>query len=121
MGMAEVHYLADILGRERPDVRRLLQNASLNHQNIYIIEKHMLLKLKKMGIDLSELPQFSLNLPGNMSKDGIFIGYIMFGNKIIGELIIPVESFLEHTSIFGHSGCGKSYLIKMIIPQLVKE
>jgi hypothetical protein len=37
------------------------------------------------------------------------------------KMTIPVESFSEHTLNLGHSGCGKSFLNKFIIPQLAAK
>jgi hypothetical protein len=121
MSMNELYYLAEILGKERPEVRRMLQNAALNPQNVYIIQKHMMLLLKKRGFDLADLPQFSLNLPEGIDLGGIFAGNVLFGNMIAGKLSVPVESFAEHTLVCGHSGSGKSFLIRLIVPQLIKK
>lgn len=121
MSMAGIHYLAEILGKERPEVRRMLQNAALNPHNIYLIQKHMMLMLRKKGFDLSDLPLFSLNLPEGIDQGGIFLGNILFGEKHVGKMLVPVESFVLHTLIAGITGIGKSFLIKLIVSQLVEK
>jgi hypothetical protein len=121
MGVTEVQYLAELLGKNRPEVRRMLQNASLNPHNVHLIQKHMMLMVRQQGFDLSSLPVFTPKLPEQTSQNGIFAGNILFGDRYAGKLIIPVESFSEHTLNAGHSGCGKSFLNKLIVPQLAEK
>lgn len=117
----EIHYYADILGRNRPDIRRMLQNAALNPQNQYAIRKHMLLLLKKQGFDLSDLPLFSMNLPENVDESGISAGNIIFGNENTRKLYLSLDSFGGHTLVSGQTKIGKSTLVKYLIPQFVEK
>ncbi|MGD2084568.1 MAG: ATP-binding protein [Candidatus Aminicenantes bacterium] len=54
-------------------------------------------------------------------KPGIFIGTILYGDRHGANLLIPVESFALHVLIAGISGSGKSFLIKLILPQLIEK
>lgn len=121
MGLSELYYLADILGQDRPEVRRMLQTAKLSPHNIHIIQKHMMLMVRQRGFDLSNLPLFSLTIPKAIDHDGIFIGNILIAEKQCGKLYLPTESFVLHNLIAGISGCGKSTIIKQIAPQLIEK
>lgn len=52
------------------------------------------------------------------SEDGIFIGNILLNDSYGGQLIVPQESFGEHSAVFGTTGSGKSILIMHIALQL---
>ena len=57
----DILFVADIIGRDKPDIRRMVQHARLRPENAHRILKHMLLLLKRKGYDLSDLPLFNLN------------------------------------------------------------
>jgi len=119
MRFRNILYYSEILGRERPEVKRMIQTAMFNHELSPIIENHMLQALKNQGYDLTNLPLFSLNLPEDNDRDGVFAGKILFGNGRTSKLIIPVDSFERHALICGITRSGKSTLAKFIIPQLM--
>lgn len=52
------------------------------------------------------------------SENGIFIGNILLNDSYGGQLTVPLESFGEHSAVFGTTGSGKSFLIMHIAPQL---
>lgn len=114
----EIHYLAGILGTDRPDIRRLLQTAALHPEKAHRIHRHMLMLLRKEGYDLSDLPVFGRNLPEEIPGEGIFLGRIVQGNGKTRDLYIPLESFRRHTMVVGMTGSGKSTLVKWLILQL---
>ncbi len=121
MIIQEILYLTELLGKERPDVRRMVQKVRLHPEEAHVIRKHMLFRLRKMGFDLSDLPAFGSGPEEAISDDGIFAGDIIFGEKIRRKLLVPLDSFAEHTLVAGHSGSGKSFLIRMLVPQFVAK
>ncbi len=118
---SDILYLADILGKDRRDVKMMVQHARLRPENAHMILKHMLLILKKNGYDLSNLPKFNLNFPENSPDEGIFLGNVNFHYGRTRDLYLPVDSFLSHCLICGMTGVGKSTLLKSLIPQFVER
>lgn len=54
-----------------------------------------------------------------LSHDGIYIGEIISGEGYSGKLMIPLVSLVLHALIAGTTGAGKSYLIKLMVAQLI--
>jgi hypothetical protein len=117
MSIQEIVYLSEILGRKDPRVKRMVQKALISPETAHIIRRHMLHTLRNMGYDLTDLPVFGAGPGESVCNDGIFAGHVVLGGKEIYKLLIPVDSFAEHSLVAGHSGSGKSYLIRMLIPQ----
>jgi len=119
MAYGEIEYYARLLGRERPDVRRLLHTARTHPKLSGAVLTHMRLLLRKQGLTPEEIPPFG---PAETEiKDGVFAGAVMLGAEACGKLTIPVASFSEHTLVCGHSGSGKSYLIRLLLVQFVRR
>jgi len=121
MSIQEIVYLSEILGREVPGVKRMLQQAYLRPEKAHIIQKHMLYLLRNKGYDLTDLPLFSLNLPENVDESGISAGNVIFGNENTRKLYLSTDSFAGHTLVSGQTKIGKSTLVKHFIPQFVKK
>jgi len=116
----ELFYYADILGRERPEIHKCLEKAARNPELTLDYIRHFKRLLKNKDFDLSDLPLFG-SAPENRPREGIYAGDIMFGNRTSGKLLLPVEAFAEHTLVVGHSGAGKSFLIRMLVPQFAER
>ena len=71
MSVRDVFYLAEILGKDRLEVKRMLQFVRLHPEQAHVILRKMFLRLNNLGYDLSDLPLFSLNLPGDIDENGI--------------------------------------------------
>ena len=119
--ITDVFYLADILGKEKQRVKRMVQFVRLHPEQAHVILRKMLLQLRNEGFDLSDLPRFGLNLPEKHDSDGIIIGNALLGNKRMDELFVPMASYEEHTGVFGHSGSGKSLFVMSQVPQFMER
>lgn len=119
MVLDELHYLADLLGRENPKIKRMLQTAYMHPEEVYAIKKHMKLELKRRGYELEDLPLFGLNLPEIVPGKGMFVGYVVLGNGTEREMRTALDSYSRHTLAGGMSGSGKSTLMKFLVPQFV--
>ena len=107
---------AKLLGPERPDILRCLENAARNPESIPAYLKYFQKELLKCKLLLHDLPAFG-RAPEKQAGDGICPGDVILGEKRAGRLLIPPGSFNEHALVVGHSGSGKSFLIRFLIPQ----
>ena len=121
MSVEEILYYADRLGKDKPEVKRMVQTAVMHPEQAHVVKRHMQLELKKKGYDLTDLPVFSLNLPDSIPEDGIFLGNIPLGNGTERKGYLPVESYATHGLYCGMSGSGKSTLVKFSVPQFVSR
>ncbi len=113
----ELKSIAGMIGIEKPDIIKCLESAARNPDKIPLYKRHFLRELKKQGLALYDLPVFGLG-SGKITGDGISPGDIILGEKKVRKLIIPFGSFGEHTLVVGHSGSGKSYLIRYLVSLL---
>ena len=117
----DISYYASLLGRDKPEVQRMVQHARLHPEESHVIRKHMLYRLRKLGFSLADPQAFGPGPERTGRQDGIFAGEIVFGKQARKKLLIPIDSFSEHTLVSGHSGSGKSFFIRMLIPQFVSK
>lgn len=59
--------------------------------------------------------------PPEIGNDLIYIGEMITGEGHAGKLMIPLVSFMLHSLIAGIIGIGKSFLIKLIVTQLIAK
>ncbi len=117
--MDDIHYLAGIIGKDKPEVKRILRYVQMHPQMAYKVRRKMILYLNNKGYDLSDLPIFNLNFPENPPEKGIFLGEVNFQNNRTRPLYLPVEAFRNHCAVFGMTRAGKSTLLKLQIPQFI--
>jgi len=79
MSFQEILYYAEILGRDEPRVKRMVQKALLFPETAHIIRRHMLHTLRNLGYDLTELPAFGRLAEEDKHEGGILIGYVIEG------------------------------------------
>lgn len=116
----EIERRANLLGKNLPNIRRIVQYVALNPYNAEKVLKHMNLMLRNMGFDPSNLPLFGQELPKGVNQ-GIKFGNVIFGRETDRILFVPGASFGRHSLVSGVTGCGKSTLVKSTIPQFVAQ
>ena len=111
----ELKAYAELLGIDRPEIVKCLENARRNPDTAPAYKKHFMRELRRRGLTLSELPAFGVG-PSSAS-DGVSPGDVLLGERKVSRLALNPGSFDEHALIVGHSGSGKSFLIRHLIPQ----
>lgn len=111
----ELRSYAAMLGIDRPDVARCLENALRNPELAPAYKKHFLQELRRLGVALSELPPFGIG--PSLDGPGVSPGDVLLGERKVRRLMLAAAPFDEHALVVGHSGSGKSFLIRYLIPQ----
>jgi len=119
--LQELAYLAEILGKDRPEILCCLEKAARNPDLTQTYLRHFQRLAQKEGFSLHELPLFSLNLPEHLDENGIFAGNIISGSRRTKRLFASLDSFGSHTLVAGQTKIGKSTLVKSFIPQFVEK
>lgn len=115
----ELMAYAAMLGIDRPDVSKCLENAFRNPELAPVYKRHFMQELRRRGVALSELPAFGVG--PSLASGGISPGDVLLGERKVKALALAPGSFDEHALIVGHSGSGKSFLIRHLIPQFASR
>jgi hypothetical protein len=106
--------LADQVGRDRPGVQRLVENANMFPScrgSVYRILQGML--KEKEGVSLGSEPAFPV--PSSLPGEGQPLGRLLSGDTLLGEYRFPVSALAGNAAIYGCSGTGKSSLAGLLI------
>ena len=112
----ELKAYAGLLGIDKPEIAKCLENAKRSPETAPAYKKHFMRELRQRGLALHELPAFGVG-PANASDDGVSPGDVLLGDKKAKKLVLVPGSFGEHALVAGHSGSGKSFLIRHLVPQ----
>jgi len=74
--LQELLFFAEILGPDRPEIAKCLENAARNPALIPDYKRHFLRLLKKEGHELHDLPAFGRLSEKDKRLDGILLGHI---------------------------------------------
>lgn len=110
--------LAELLGKDSPEVQALVAAASIPGMEATVHE--MLRSLvRQKGWDPDDLPK--LALPQGMSESDYVIGTAMSGD-VVGEDVGPSEIDLSsHIGVFGQTNVGKSTLVKLLLIAFMRK
>jgi len=111
----ELMEYASMLGIDRPDVAKCLENARRNPETAPVYKKRFIAELHRQGLALHSLAPFGTG-PA-YAGDGVSPGDLLLGERKVRPLYLTPGSFDEHALVAGHSGSGKSFLIRHLIPQ----
>lgn len=106
---------ASMLGIDRPDVAKCLENARRNPETAPIYKKRFIAELHRQGLALHLLAPFGTG--PSLASEGVSPGDVLLGERKVKPLFLKPSSFDEHALVAGHSGSGKSFLIRHLIPQ----
>lgn len=104
--------LAELLGRDLPEVQALVAAASNPGMQDSVHE--MLRSLaRQRGFNPDDLPKFAL--PKGISESDYVVGTAMSGD-VVGEKVGISEADLpSHIGVFGMTATGKSTLVKLLL------
>ncbi len=105
--------LAEQVGRDRPGVQRLVENANMFPScrgSVYRVLQGML--KEKEGVSLGSEPAFPA--PSSLPGEGQVLGRVLSGDTPLGEYRFPVSALPGNAGIFGGSGTGKSMLAGLV-------
>jgi hypothetical protein len=110
-----IYRYSKLLGEDRPDIKLKLETFKRFPQLEERIEAELLSLLALEGYKISNLPPFPRPLPQDLNGGGINIGSFIQNDSPCGKFFLPLETFDErHTLIAGITGCGKSFLVKLL-------
>ena len=105
--MNDLEYCARLLGKDRPDVRRILENFQRDPQIRRNAEAYLLRLLEEEGGSILDLPPFTLT-PPTIDGDAFLIGQGLRGAGTPYDYLIPTQSIWQDSLIAGTKGMGKT-------------
>jgi DNA helicase HerA-like ATPase len=114
--LEELYCLGEKLGIDRPEIKKCLENAIRNPENIQIYKNHFFRLLKKEGFDLTDLPAFGKLVDEDIYENGYEIGNVIEGKNLGRKFNLPESIFKnQHVLITGITDYGKSHLAKILV------
>jgi hypothetical protein len=113
----EIDRYVGILGKDDPAVRKGLLRVSANPKEASSFRDQLVLMLKKKGYDPTDLPLFCIET-SPIGADGVTLGHVLCGNRILGQLAISIPSFTGHVLVAGITRAGKTTLVMQLIEQI---
>jgi len=113
----EIDTMADFLGRDNPEVCRLLRTAQDPNWQGFVLRSFRRMCRSRYGVDPDNLPAFPpvRDLPSGK----LVIGRVLNGDSEGATVAIPADQLCRHVGIFGQSGSGKTSLAKAIACQAI--
>ncbi len=111
-------------GDRSPHVTRIMMVEVLGeiHAQDGYLEIFEPISLAQTGKGVYQMPAneipWLLNTPTS-AEEGLYIGEVRSGNEAV-NLILPLEALARHIAIVGKSGVGKSYLVGVLIEELIR-
>lgn len=121
LAFQELLLYAEILGKDDPHVAKCLEKASRQKDpnDLAKYKQHFVRLLESRGIKAFDLPAFGR--PEKAEEGEIYAGDILLGDRPIKPLSVRLSSFAEHSLVAGHSGAGKSFFLRFLIPQFAEK
>ncbi len=114
----DIERMADWLGRDDPEIQRLLKAVAMDPQMAEPVRHILRKRCRLAGIDPDNPPTFD---PVRRLPEGdVPLGDMPHG-PIGAVCALPLQIFREHLGISGHSGTGKTCLAKRICSELARK
>jgi hypothetical protein len=108
----EAYILAEVLGKDTPEVRALV--AAANNPDLAPAVHELLRGLaRRRGLNPDDLPRFGL--PQGLSTSDFVIGTAMSGDVVGEEVGLSARDLSSHVGIFGITSSGKTTLVKLLL------
>ncbi len=114
----DVERMADYLGRDDPNIHRLLKIYVRDHEMRETVLNILKRRCVKAGFEPYDPPIFwpVRQLPAGRLQ----VGKTIQGTNFGPQFALPEDIITQHVGIFGHNGTGKSYLAMHIAVQAVQ-
>jgi DNA helicase HerA-like ATPase len=114
----EDYVLAELLGKDSPEVKALVA-AAANADMQPAVHEMLRSLARQKGFNPDDLPR--LALPQEISESNYVIGTAMSGDVVGEEVGISEVDLHSHIGVFGMTATGKSTLVKLLLMAFLKK
>lgn len=107
-----IERLADLIGRDNPEVMLLVENAKLYPGSRDGAQRILHAMLKEKGLHLGKEPAFGA--PSNLPVEGQVLGDVVCGDAVHGIYRHPTAELPGNMGVFGGCGVGKSSVVGLL-------
>jgi hypothetical protein len=110
--MIVIEELADLIGRDDPEVALLVENANLYPGSRDGALKILQAMLKEKGLNAGK--RYAFGAPSVMPGNGRLLGHALCGDVPHGPYLHPAAELPGNMGVFGGCGTGKSSLVGLL-------
>ena len=116
---SDIYRMSVILGRDRPEVARLIRRLQNDPKSEPRVRQRLRRMCRERGIDPDNLPEFGL--PDEVDAGMLVLGRAKLGDRLCQTAGLAREDLSAHVGIFGQVRIGKSFLVKYLIVQAIRQ